>query len=173
MHDHADEAGNQPEHEPDQNAPASAVMPGSSARIDISTPDRALPPTMGPCTITDHNHISLPGRLRISCDGIDAEKGGGASHVYIITAVDPDTGAEAYRSVVQFQRGPVNENGVNGNTMEAYLAIIIHRLCQFQSGPFACEQNGRALVHLNEALAALHDRTTDRCARGVEGTSQR
>jgi hypothetical protein len=74
--------------------------------------------------------------------------------------------------MLSFQDGPVKENGegVNGITHEVLLAILIDRLMGFQSGQYANDYNAKALTHLQVALDALHQRTRDREARGVEGT---
>lgn len=71
---------------------------------------------------------------------------------------------------ITFQNGPIKEAGINGNTQEALLAILIDRLEGFQSGQYACHDNQMALDHLQGARLWLHKRTVDRAARGVEGT---
>lgn len=71
--------------------------------------------------------------------------------------------------LVAFQNGPVPENGINGGTIEGYLAICADRLEGFQAGKFPCEENAEALKHIYAALEALHSRTRARQARGVEG----
>ena len=48
--------------------------------------------------------------------------------------------------------------------------IVIDRLEGFQSGDFACIENGKAIADLHRALANLRERTDRRKARGVEGT---
>ena len=72
---------------------------------------------------------------------------------------------------ISFQKGPVTENGVNGVSNEALLAIVRDRLECFQRGDFACTENQTALDHVVAAMVALHNRTRDRVVRGVEGTS--
>jgi hypothetical protein len=81
---------------------------------------------------------------------------------------------EEYR--LRFQRGVVGENGLNGITVEALLAIVIDRLEFYQRSPFPCQENAAALTHvraaqthLAEGLGWLHERTEDRIRRGVEG----
>lgn len=74
-------------------------------------------------------------------------------------------------TTIKFQTGPVKENGVNGVTNEALLAILIDRLDHLQ-GKFPCNENEVALSHINKALDALEARTADRLSRGVEGTNQ-
>lgn len=69
---------------------------------------------------------------------------------------------------VIFQKGPITEHGPNGVTMEALLAIAMHRLEGYQAGPCACQENARALFHLNEALEALQSRTRKRLADQAE-----
>lgn len=56
-----------------------------------------------------------------------------------------------------------------GLTNEALLAIVSDRLFNFQAGPYACPENGKALGHVNEALVALRKRTTRRHEAGLEG----
>lgn len=69
---------------------------------------------------------------------------------------------------ISFQRGPVPENGVNGLTNEALLAILIDRT-RFLDNKFPCDENKRAVQHMEEALVNLEVRTARRIARGVEG----
>ena len=75
-------------------------------------------------------------------------------------------------NLVSFQNGPINEVGINGQTHEAYLAILIHRLECFQAGPYKGKFNEHALTHLEEARMWLLERTRERMARGVEGTNK-
>lgn len=105
---------------------------------------------------------------------------GGANHAYFITGMDfrkndawNDVGdaqvPEHARCEIVFQCGGIPENGVNGMTHEALLAIVIDRLERFQDGPFASQYNATALQNAREALRALQKRTLDRIKRGVEG----
>jgi len=85
-----------------------------------------------------------------------------------------------------FQRGPYKEQLPNGDTRElppngltneVLLAVLIDRMENYQwphkgVPPLPCPQNDEALGHLKAALAALHARTADRVARGVEGGKQ-
>lgn len=91
---------------------------------------------------------------------------GNACHEY---AIEHPTKQMA---LIQFQKGPIVESGVNGISNEALLAIVEDRLQGFQSGPYACRENAVALTKIQEAMMWLLKRTRDRVARGVEGTSQ-
>lgn len=110
----------------------------------------------------------------IACD----EPGhGGACHVYQIIDVSNQNAVGAGEGDVvlcdiEFQNGPINAdgNGVNGIQHEDLLAIIIDRLTGFQSGPYKCAENQKALDHCKDALAWLQERTVKRIARKVEGT---
>lgn len=62
--------------------------------------------------------------------------------------------------------------GVNGLTNEVLLAILIDRLSAFQAGPLACDKTADALHYLELAQEAMHARTKERQARGVEGTRE-
>lgn len=91
-----------------------------------------------------------------------------ASHDYDIE-IDGSTVAE-----IRFQRGPRHEaDSRHGVTQEALLAVVIDRLEGFQAGPFACEENGVALVKCQEALAVLRSRADARAKRGVLGRNVR
>ena len=69
---------------------------------------------------------------------------------------------------LEFQKGGVAANGVNGITNETLLAVLIHRI-QYLDNLFPCEENKAALDGMKAALASLESRTAKRVARGVEG----
>lgn len=92
-------------------------------------------------------------------DGTDV-----AGHMYAVQA-------KVQSTMINFQRGPVKEFGVNGLTSEALLAILIHRT-EHLNGLFPCGENEVALAGLRTALVAFESRTANRKARGVEGTNQ-
>ena len=97
---------------------------------------------------------------------------GGAPHRYLIMADyarNPESADDGRIIEILFQHGGVPENGINGVTIEALLAICADRLSAFQKGPYPHEQNERALGNINAALHALHERTRERHRRGVEG----
>ncbi len=102
---------------------------------------------------------------------LDEPGAGGACHEY---RIEEDTDGETTMSacVIKFQKGPVKEAGLNGITQEALLAVVQDRLEGFQSGDFACLANQEALMHVKQALEALHGRTSERVKRGVEGTNE-
>lgn len=114
-------------------------------------------------TINDHKVNPANDLLEISAT--DEPGPGGANHRYEISGFDGGL-------VVNFQNGPINENGINGVTQEALLAIVIDRLQSFQRGKYACRENALALTKLEEAQHWLLHRTRARMARGVEGTSK-
>lgn len=78
--------------------------------------------------------------------------------------------SQAFWEIVNlgFQNGAVKENGVNGITSEALLAILIHRTEQLNNR-FSCIENEEAIKHLKKALNAFESRTKERQKRGVEG----
>ena len=113
--------------------------------------------------LTDQNAKGHEGEVVIAV--IDEPGAGGANHQYVVSA-----GKDA--QLVRFQNGPVKEDGLNGLTHEALLAILIDRLECFQAGDYPSKYNELALVACREALFHLHSRTYDRDNRNVEGTSQ-
>lgn len=111
------------------------------------------------------SHKVNPANDVLSVHALDGPGPGGASHRY-------DIGGPSFVVHIDFQDGAIAEAGVNGLTHEALLAILIDRLEGFQTGPYANDYNGAALDHLRSAAGCLHDRTRERMARAVEGTSK-
>ena len=87
------------------------------------------------------------------------------------TVLNTATGDEI--ACVDFQKGPVKENGVNGVTNEDLLSMVIARLEGFQASAFASPEGAAALRKIRQGLAILNARTARREARGVEGTSRK
>lgn len=119
-----------------------------------------------------------PANEKLKITVLDEPGHGGANHVYGIGGMDfvrneaamktPDDRPEGEMSII-FQCGTIPENGVNGITQEALLAIVIDRLRSFQAGKFACRENALALTKCEEAMHWLQHRTRARIDRGVEG----
>lgn len=128
--------------------------------------------TTPPPTVTQHG---LPRELRDhQIDDTNRQ-----IHIYA-DEPDPDTGEASHRYTIvfdevnifplDFQHGPIGEDGLNGITNETLLAIVIDRLVGFQTGKLAHPHNDVALSHCRHALHALQSRTQERIERGVEGT---
>lgn len=104
---------------------------------------------------TDENGVAV-NAISILGDGTNVE-----GHQYQVLA--------GYKSLqVEFQHGAVKENGVNGVTNEALLAILIHRT-EVLNQRYPCRENSVAITKMQEALMWFDKRTSDRKARGVEG----
>ena len=104
----------------------------------------------------------------------DEPPNGGACHEYYISRSDiADTTPVGEFGRIQFQKGAVKESGVNGCHQEDLLAIVLDRLQSFQAGEFACRENALAITKIEEAMHWLNHRTSERKARGVEGTSKK
>lgn len=69
---------------------------------------------------------------------------------------------------ITFQSGIPEEGQLNGCLMEHLLEVCKHRLQCFQSGPYACEHNQRAMLHITAAIRELDARTLDRFERDVK-----
>lgn len=118
-------------------------------------------------TITDH--IINPANERLTITVEDEPRQGGASYRYKISGFSSENMATLYTKII-FQHGPIKECGTNGVTDEALLAICIDRLRAFQTGPFHCNENAIAMLHLENALLCLAERAKDRIQRGVYDT---
>lgn len=106
---------------------------------------------------------------------VDEPGVGGACHEYRV--FDANSGSKngdpCTFAAVGFQNGPIKETGVNGCHNEDLIAIVIDRLCGFQTGDYACRENALAITKLEEAMHWLSHRTADRQRRGVEGKSEK
>lgn len=118
--------------------------------------------------ITDHKLNGLNDALTVTV--LDEPGVGGGCHQYSIRWKNERDQTEPH-CFIGFQKGPIQEAGVNGISQEAILAIVIDRLRCYQAGKYACESNARALTNLELAMHNLQERTLERTARGVEGTS--
>jgi hypothetical protein len=119
---------------------------------------------MMPRELTEHKVNPANDTLQVLV--MDEPGAGGAHHKYVVQL--PGGGYFP----IDFQNGPVavDGNGVNGLTHEVLLAIVADRLRSFQKGPYSCKANACALIHIEEALHWLQQRTLERMRRGVEGT---
>ncbi|WP_205683552.1 hypothetical protein [Acinetobacter sp. SA01] len=83
-----------------------------------------------------------------------------AGHFYDVIAGE-------YVTSIHFQNGPVKENGVNGATSEALLAILIH-CTKVLNDNFSCDENKCAISYMENALALFEQRTKDCQVSGVK-----
>lgn len=123
--------------------------------------------------ITSHKLNGLNDALRV--EAIDEPGDGGACNHYRITRmvfVPVSELPSTDTCEIKFQNGPIGEEGANGISNEALLAIVEDRLVGFQTGKFSHLMNVIALLDVRSAMNALHRRTADLVERGVEGTHQ-
>lgn len=101
----------------------------------------------------------------------DEPGAGGACHFYVIAREDDP---EAVVQTISFQHGPRYEDTSEHGALDCdLLEIVLDRLKAFQDGPFACEENARALIYLEQALIQMNLRVENRVKRGVLGTMQK
>lgn len=89
---------------------------------------------------------------------------------------DRDTGRISYQkdgerivdAVIQFQNGPIGENGHNGIQNEDVLGLMLVRMRELNKR-FPCRENSLAITKMEEALMWLNERTSLRRKQGVEG----
>lgn len=113
---------------------------------------------------TDHNGVTVTHQEWIDPDPQDD----GDKPTYLPAGHFYDVVAGENITPIHFQNGPVKENGVNGVTNEALLAIVIHRT-KILNDKFPCDENKRAITYMENALALFEQRTKGRQDRGVEG----
>lgn len=117
---------------------------------------------------THHDGHGLTELLKV--EARDEPGPGGAHHLYRVTHPD----VPSVVGYVQYQMGPRNSHGgMPGLLDPCLLAIVRDRLESFQAGPFACEENARALEHVVAAMQAMKDRADNRAKRGVLGHNKK
>lgn len=109
---------------------------------------------------------------------VDEKGPGNANHQYIVVnKKDIDIDITELNNVIgeiTFQKGPrALEESQHGVLDVDLLEICRDRLKGFQSGDFACEENQKALEHIEIALMYLNKRVEDRHFRNVLGTYEK
>lgn len=91
-------------------------------------------------------------------------------HHYRVHLTRPESEHSDREKIVEidFHHGPVPGNNLSGVTNEALLAILIHRT-KYLDSVFPCDENKKAIAHLEAAMSNFQERTTKRIVRGVEG----
>jgi hypothetical protein len=106
---------------------------------------------------------------QVRIEVVDGPGPGGACHAYDVWhPAAPEDGETL--TEIRFQKGPIDEAGPNGISIETLLAICADRLAGFQSGAHHCIENHMALDYVLGAMNVLKYRTEQRVERGVEGT---
>src|ERR1043165_4489142 len=99
-------------------------------------------------------HLKAVNRT-MSVVAVDGPGPGGASHLYRIQHGCDGSALTVTLAQIKFQNGALKEDGINGVTNEALLAIVIDRLEAFQNGPYKCEENAEAPHYLRNAACSL------------------
>ena len=103
---------------------------------------------------------------RVECENKEDQKFNAPHHYKVI-----DINNDKVVTEVNFQEGPIKENGINGMSNEDGILMIIDRLEHFQNSDWKCEENAEAIEYFYKGIDALRRRTNKRAERGVEGTS--
>lgn len=87
---------------------------------------------------------------------------------YDLGIISDDNGNDY--EAIQFQHGPIGENGVNGIQNEDLLNLLCVRMRSLNE-KFPCRENSLVITKMEEALHWLEHRTKLRVEQGVEGKS--
>lgn len=102
----------------------------------------------------------------VHCEVKEKQEFNAPHHFEVRSVEEPDD----VLTFVDFQCGPIKENGVNGCCNEDLLVMILERLNGFQNSEFKCRENALAITKIEEALLWLRKRTIGRENKGIEGT---
>jgi hypothetical protein len=104
---------------------------------------------------------------KVGCEDKELQKFNAPHHFEVINAETLEV-----IETVNFQEGPIKENGINGVCNEDLILMVLARIQSFQHSEYSSRENAVVITKLEEALMWLRKRTLDREARGVEGTSK-
>lgn len=82
--------------------------------------------------------------------------------------IDYDRDGTGFSQVIQFQNGPILDNGHNGIQNEDVLNLLLVRM-RVLNKRFPCRENSLAITKMEEALMWLEMRSKLRVEQGVEG----
>lgn len=121
-----------------------------------------------PRELTGHKGSPLNEALQINV--LDEPGLNGVCSDYVIRV--PLGNGVTRNDTIQFQKGSLDEVGINGISDIALLTIVEDRLAGLQSGPFAIPELAIALVRVQDALFWLKHirRKRPRDEEGVPGT---
>lgn len=102
----------------------------------------------------------------VECESKEKQKFNAPHHFKVKDAKTLET-----ISTINFQEGPIKENGINGVNNEDLILMVLTRLQSFQDSIYASNDNAMAITKLEESLMWLRKRTLERENRNVEGTS--
>lgn len=74
---------------------------------------------------------------------------------------------------IEFQRGPMRSDDVNGCAPEDVLAILIHRFRTIQDSPNKCREFSLVLTKLEEAMHWLEHKENSLLKRGLQGRHEK
>jgi len=125
------------------------------------------PPVTGGEPIHGFEGSALNEFIAVECTG-DGE--------YLISVAQED--GQAVGVPIQFHVGALTDDAgtsgfPNGLSMEALLAVVVHRLGVHQNGPYANRETALARTKVEEGLLWLLARTTRRIWEGVEGQREK
>lgn len=109
-------------------------------------------------------------------DGYNLDEVSGSYKRFVISGYDASTNpaAEAtdnkLATIILMQNGLLSENGMNGVTIDDLLQVCEAIVEGYQEGKFQCEENGKALEHIREALTSLRARRERRSDQGTLDT---
>jgi hypothetical protein len=143
--------------------------------LELSIVSRHLKPIeeLHTMEVNESNRLSILNQA-ITITAEEAKDEGASTRYCIHVRLPRQAASESKELEIEFQSGAVGPDGsnVNGISDESLIEVLIHRLKAFQAGPWASETNATALRRLEQALAALEQRTAARRKANVEGTTR-
>lgn len=71
---------------------------------------------------------------------------------------EDSTDGRLMQFTLKMQTGNPQQDGYNGPTIEALLAIARHRIQNYNTGAYVCEENFTAIHHIQQAVSSLFKR---------------
>lgn len=93
-------------------------------------------------------------------------------HRYELSNFEDNSKGQQVQFIHKEQNNGSLQTLVDGTTNEEVIEMLINRM-EFLQEKMPCRENERAIVKLIECLMWLNRRTSNRIARGVEGTHKK
>jgi hypothetical protein len=109
------------------------------------------------------SELDIDTKTHLHCED---ESNYGTKHHFRVISDDEKTLCE-----INYQEGPVKEQGVNGVQDDHLLLIVRERLLYLNKSKWANRESAMALTKVEEAIMWLNKRTANRTMLKKEGTS--
>jgi hypothetical protein len=139
-----------------KNAPKREIPTDEGFLLALQKAKESIMIHPGTTIITDFDNTP------VKVQAVDSSRGPGmAYNHYIVNGFTMPGSSVPGELNIFFQNGAPVDGVFNGVTLESLMAVCVHRLEGFQSGPYPNDRNALAIGFLKSAIGALNLRSTE------------